>query len=139
MMQKFFENKTARVYYDLELDSLFLEYTDKVINHDQFVTINTALLNAFQKVRTKKCVADIRKMGVISIDSQKWVSDNLIPGIMKHLGGEIPVVVQLLDESEIFSKIAANKIKETVRDDENGFSVVQFTDRKKMEAYLKSV
>lgn len=138
-MQIFFEDKSAKVYYDLELDSLFLEYTDKVVNHEQFVTINTAVLNAFQKVQTKKCVADIRKMGVISIESQKWVSSDLIPGMMKHLGGETPVVVQLLDESEIFSKIAANRIKEKVKDDKKGFQVVQFTDRKKMEAYLKGV
>jgi hypothetical protein len=138
-MQIFFEDKSAKVYYDLELDSLFLEYTDKVVNHEQFVTINTAVLNAFQKVHTKKCVADIRKMGVISIESQKWVSSDLIPGMMKHLGGEIPVVVQLLDESEIFSKIAANRIKEKVKDDKKGFQVMQFTDRKKMETYLKGV
>ena len=78
-------------------------------------------------------------MGVISIESQKWVVDNLVPGMIKHLGGQMPVVVQLLDESEIFAKVAANKINERIKQDKVGFHVMQFTDRKAMETYLKSV
>jgi hypothetical protein len=138
-MPIFFENKSAKVYYDLDLDSFFLEYTDKVVNHEQFVIINTALLNAFKKMHTKKFVADIRKMGVISIESQKWIVDILIPEMMKHVGGENMIVAQLIDSSEIFAKVAANKINEQVKDDKAGFQVIQFTDRSEMEAYLKSV
>ncbi len=138
-MQKFFENQSAQVYYDATLDTLFLEYTNKITSHEQFVTINMAVLNTFLKLNTRKCAADIRKMGVISIESQKWVVDNLVPGMIKHLGGQMPVVVQLLDESEIFAKVAANKINERIKQDKVGFHVMQFTDRKAMEAYLKSV
>ncbi|MFD1002190.1 hypothetical protein ACFQ21_22895 [Ohtaekwangia kribbensis] len=138
-MQTFFENKSAKVYYDTNLDTLFLEYTDKVANHEQFVVINAAVLKAFENLQTRKCVADIRKMGVISIESQKWVVDILLPGMIKHLGGEMPIVAQLLDRVEIFAKVAANKINEKVKDDKNGFRVMQFTERKAMEAYLKSV
>lgn len=68
-MQKFFENESAQVYFDATLDTLFLEYTNKVINHEQFVIINTAVLNAFVKLQTVKFIADIRKMGVISTES----------------------------------------------------------------------
>ena len=138
-MQKFFENQSAQVYYDATLDTLFLEYTNKVISHEQFVIINKALLNAFQKLNTRKCAADIRKMGVISIESQKWLVDNLVPGMIKHLRGQTPVAVQLLDESEIFAKVAANKINERIKQDKVGVHVMQFTDRKAMEAYLKNV
>ena len=118
---------------------MFLEYTDKVANHEQFVIINTAALKAFEKLQTRKCAVDIRKMGVIGIESQKWVVDILVPGMIKHLGGAMPVIVQLLDKAEIFAKVAANKINEKVKDEKAGFQVMQFTDRKEMEAYLKSV
>lgn len=138
-MQNFFENESARVYFDDTLDALFLEYTNKVINHEQFVIINTAVLNAFVKLQTVKFVADIRKMGVIGIESQKWVVDNLLPGMVKHLHGKNPVVIQLMDASEIFAKLAGNKIKENSQNAIPGFQVIQFTDRAKVEAYLRSV
>jgi hypothetical protein len=138
-MQKFFENESAQVYFDTTLDTLFLEYTNKVINHDQFVIINAAVLNAFVKLQTVKFVADIRKMGVISIESQKWVVDNLLPGMVKHLNGKKLVVIQLLDVSDIFAKLAGNKIKENSQNSIPDFQVLQFTDRAKMETYLRSV
>lgn len=138
-MQTFFENRSAKIYYNASLDSLYLEYTDKVANHEQFVVINRAVLNAFEKLHTKKCAVDIRKMGVISIESQKWIVDNLIPGMIKHLAGQAPIIAQLLDEAEIFARFAANKINEKVNGDKTGLQVMQFTDRAKMEAYLKSV
>jgi len=135
-MQQFFENKSAKVYYDPALDALVLEYTNKVLNHEQFVTINTAARDAFQKSKTRKFIADIRKMGVISIESQKWIVDNLIPAMIKHLNGKNPIIVQLMDDSDVFAKTAANNIKKKA---ENDIGVTQFTDRVKMEAYLKSV
>jgi hypothetical protein len=138
-MQFFFENRSAKVYYLSDLNTLFLEYTDKVVNHEQFMTINTAVLQAFLKLQTTKFVADIRKMGVISIESQKWVIDNLLPGMVKHLNGKDPIFIQLMDKSEIFAKIAADKIKDKSKDEKNGLQIMQFTDRAKMEAYLKSV
>jgi hypothetical protein len=138
-MQNFFENESAQIYFDATLDTLFLEYTNKVINHEQFVTINTAVLNTFVKLQTVKFVADIRKMGVIGIESQKWIVDNFLPGIIKHLNGKKPVVIQLMDASEIFAKLAGNKIKENSQNAIPDFQVIQFTDRAKMETYLRSV
>jgi hypothetical protein len=138
-MQKFFENESAQVYFDATLDTLFLEYTNKVINHEQFVIINTAVLNTFVKLQTVKFVADIRKMGVIGIESQKWIVDNLLPGIVKHLNGKKPIVIQLMDASEIFAKLAGNKIKANSQNAIPDFQVIQFTDRAKMETYLRSV
>jgi len=138
-MQIFFENKSARVYYHSDLNALFLEYTDKVISHEQFMVINTAVLQAFLKLQTTKFVADIRKMGVISIESQKWVVENLLPGMIKYLSPKDLIHVQFMDEAEIFSRIAANKIKDKSNQAIKGLQISQFSDRAKMEAYLKSI
>ncbi|MFD1002189.1 hypothetical protein ACFQ21_22890 [Ohtaekwangia kribbensis] len=137
-MHIFFENQSAKVYYDTALDALFLEYTNKVTCHDQFVVINTAVLNAFTKLQTQKFIADVRKMGVIGIESQKWVVDYLLPGMIKHLASKDLIHVQFMDEVEIFSKIAANKIKDKSSQAIKGIQISQFSNRAKMETYLKS-
>ncbi|HEY8937896.1 MAG TPA: hypothetical protein VIM65_21890, partial [Cyclobacteriaceae bacterium] len=84
-MKEFYFDKTAKIYYDSDLDTLFLEYLNKVSSDDQFININTALLNAFRSLQTRKFIADIRKMGIISIEAQNWVVNNLLPGMIKHL------------------------------------------------------
>ena len=137
-MQTFFENRSAKVYYHSDLNTLFLEYTDKVANHEQFIVINTAVIEAFLKLQTNKFVADIRKMGVISIESQKFVVDHMLPKMTNHLNGKNPVVVQLMDKSDIFVKVAADKIKDQSKNQRKGFEVMQFSDRANMEAYLKN-
>ncbi|WP_143785780.1 hypothetical protein [Ohtaekwangia koreensis] len=116
-----------------------MEYTNKVVNHEQFVMINMALLNAFVKLQTVKFVADIRKMGVISTESQKMVVDYLLPGMVKHLNGKDLIHVQLVNEADIFSKIAANTIKDKSSRTMKGIQISQFHDCAKMEAYLKSI
>jgi hypothetical protein len=138
-MQEFFKDKSAHVYYDATLDTLFLVYTGKVQNDQQFITINTAVLAAFTKLNTQKFVADIRKMGIISVASQNWVIANLLPGMVKHLKGKMLYHAQVVDPSEILSKVSANNIKDRSKQVATGFEVVQFSDEEKLREYLKSV
>lgn len=133
-MKEFYKDNTARVYYDAELDTLFLEYIGKVLNDEQFIRINTAVLNAFKGLQTQKFVADIRKMGIISVNSQKWVLENLLPGMFKHLNGKILYHAQLLDPSEILSKVAAANIKNK----STTVEVEQFSDRNELISRLKT-
>lgn len=137
-MNEFYKDKTAAVYYDPDLDTLFLEYTDKVLNEEQFIKINTAVLNAFLTLTTQKFVADIRKMGIISVASQKWVLSNLLPGMIKHLKGKTLYHAQLLDNAEIMSKVAAVNIKNKSTTVAEGFEVEQFSNRTDMINRLKS-
>ena len=62
-MKEFYKDASAKVYYNPELDTLFLEYLDKVQNDEHFTQINTAVLQSFGQLKTQKFVADIRKMG----------------------------------------------------------------------------
>lgn len=138
-MQEFFKDKSAHVYYDAVLDTLFLVYTDKVQNDQQFITINTAVLAAFTKLNTQKFVADIRKMGIISVASQNWVVANLLPGMVKHLNGKMLYHAQVVDPSEILSKVSGNNIKGRSSQVAEGFEVVQFSDTEKLNEYLRGV
>jgi hypothetical protein len=138
-MKEYYKDNTATVYYDAELDTLFLEYLSKVQNDEQFIRINTAVLNAFTQLNTIKFVADIRKMGIISINSQKFVVDILLPGMITHLKEKRLFHAQLLDPSEVFSKVSASNIKNKSSQVAEGFDVMQFTDANEMKAYLKEM
>ncbi len=137
--KEFYSSTTAKVYYDETLDTLFLEYVGKVKNHQEFIEINTEVLKAFESLQTQKFVADIRKMGVISVESQQWVIGFLLPGMMKHLNGKMLHHAQFLDPTEIFSKVSAVNIKTKSADREKGFEVHQFSERSELEIYLKSL
>jgi hypothetical protein len=138
-MKEYYKDQTATVYYDKELDTLFLEYTGKVKNDEEFIKINTAVLDAFRTLQTRKFVADIRRMGIISVNSQNWVLANLLPGMIKHLKGKKLFHAQFLDASEIMSKVSAANIKNKANKVEEGFEVMQFSDRNEMIRHLKTV
>jgi hypothetical protein len=78
-------------------------------------------------------------MGVISTESQKLVVDYLLPGMVKHLNGKDLIHVQLVNEADVFSKIAANTIKDKSSRTMKSIQISQFYDCAKMEAYLKSI
>jgi hypothetical protein len=132
----YYESPVARVYYDQELDTLFLSYFGKVKNHDQFVEINTAVLNAFRQLNTQKFVADIRHMGLISVESQRWVVDVLLPGMIKHLNGKMLFHAQLLDPKEVLAKVSASNIRNKSSQVAEGFEVRQFHDEEEMRQNL---
>lgn len=127
-VNNFFSDKVARVYYDTDLDCLFLQYLDKVPGDAAFIKINTAVLDAFKSLKTSNFVADIRKMGIISLASQQWVVDHLLPGMMKHLKGKTLYHAQLLDPAEILSKVSGSNIKAKSSQVSEGFVVEQFSN-----------
>lgn len=132
----YYESPVARVYYDEALDTLFLAYLGKVKNHDQFVEINTAVLNAFRQLKTQKFVADIRHMGLISVEFQRWVVDVLLPGMIKHLNGKMLFHAQLLDPKEVLAKVSASNIRNKSSQVAEGFEVRQFHDEEEMKQNL---
>ncbi len=138
-MKEFYKNSFARILYDDSLDALYLEYTGKVPNEEQFILVNKAVLDAFIKLKTQKFVANIRKMGIISLGSQEWVVKNLLPGMIKHLSGKKLYHAQLLDATEILSKVSAANIKNKSTQVAKDFEVKQFSAEEELNNYLKSV
>jgi hypothetical protein len=127
------------VYYDQSLDTLYLEYTNRVPNDEQFIVVNQAVLDAFTQLNTQKFVADIRKMGIISISSQNWVVKNLLPGMFSHMKGKKLYHAQFIDASEIMAKVSAANIKNKSAEVAKDFEVRQFSNEAELKAYLKSV
>jgi hypothetical protein len=138
MKTTFYEDAIASVYYDGNLNTVFLEYKTKVPSHREFVTINSKVLDLFKQHNTQKFVADIRKMGIIGLDSQQWIVDVLIPGLIKHLNGKDLIHAQLLDSTEVLAKVSGNNVKQKAAQKVSGFELHQFTDRESLEKFLKS-
>ncbi|HEY5824798.1 MAG TPA: hypothetical protein VIT44_10555 [Cyclobacteriaceae bacterium] len=138
-MKEYFKNNFARIFYDDALDTLYLQYTSKVPSDEQFILVNQEAIKVFTQLQTTKFVADIRKMGIISINSQAWVVKNMLPGLLAHLKGKKLHHAQLLDPNEIMSKVSASNIKNKSSQVAEGFEVVQFTSEDEMIKYLKSV
>jgi hypothetical protein len=101
--------------------------------------VNQAVLDAFVKLKTQKFVADIRKMGIISLASQDWVVKNLLPGMFLHLKGKKLYHAQFLDASEILSKVSAGNIKNKSTVVAKDFEVKQFSKEAELKDYLMSV
>lgn len=137
--EPFYSSDVAKVYYDETLDTLFLCYLSRPKNSDQFIEINKAVLEAFKKLDTQKFVADIRRMGVISVDSQQWVVDNLFPGMLQHLKGKPLYHAQFLDPSEIFSKVSGSNVKSKSSKINEGMYFEQFSDQESLEKFLKDI
>jgi hypothetical protein len=137
--EPFYSSDVAKVYYDETLDTLFLYYLSRPKNSDQFIEINKAVLGAFKKLDTQKFVADIRRMGVISVDSQQWVVDNLFPGMLQHLKGKRLYHAQFLDPSEIFSKVSGSNVKSKSSKINEGMYFEQFSDQESLEKFLKDI
>ena len=78
-------------------------------------------------------------MGIISVKSQQWVVNNLLPGMIKHLKGKKLFHAQLLDPSEILSKVSANNIKDRSNTVAADFEVRQFSNDSELKEYLKKV
>lgn len=139
LMTDYYSNTTAKIYYDPKLETLFLEYVGQVKNDAQFVEINTAVLEAFKTLKTQKFVADIRKMGIISLSSQQWVVSTLLPGMIGHLKGKKLYHAQFLDPKEILAKVSAANIKKKETEVAKDFEVRQFSDVAELHQYLKQV
>ena len=134
-MKEFYKDASAKVYYNPELDTLFLEYLGKVQNDEHFIEINTAVLQSFRQLKTQKFVADIRKMGIIGVNSQKWVVDVLLPGMVEHLKGKTLFHAQLLDPNEIMAKVSGGNIKNRSSQTLDKLEMRQFTDSVEMNCF----
>ncbi|MEO1052955.1 MAG: hypothetical protein AAFX87_20135 [Bacteroidota bacterium] len=136
-MRTFYEDKVAKVWYDAQLDYLCLEYISKVPNHNEFVKINQAVLDAFTTLHTQVFVADIRRMGIISLESQNWVLENLLPKMITHLKGKQLYHAQWIDDTEIMSKVSGGNIKNRAKNVSEGLQVIQIFTEPELHEYVK--
>ena len=136
MRKDFHTLRCANIYFDEELDALFLHYTSKVLDHEEFLEVNTLVLEASKTLNTTNFVADIRSMGIIAVESQLWVAKTLLPEMIKHLNGNTLWHAQLIDSKEVLSKVSGNNIKRKSENDIANFELVQYTSAEELKSDL---
>lgn len=136
-MKEFYSADFVKVFYDTETDALWVKYFQKVPSDKHFVPVLEAMLNGFISLKTQRFVADIRKMGVLGIDSQKLIVSKLLPGMIHHLQGKKLYHAQLLDAHEITAKIVANNVVKRCTSNESMEIVQCFSERKVID-YIQS-
>jgi hypothetical protein len=104
-----FENDFASIYFDKTLDAIILKFKKQAPSND-FINVNQKLLEIFKALKTNKFLVDARQIGVVSVEGQKWVVDNLFPGMLGHLKGKKLYHVQIVPK-EVFGKVATNNIR----------------------------
>lgn len=62
----------------------------------------------------------------------------LLPGMVEHLNGKTLFHAQLIDASEVMSKVSGSNIKNKSSQAVNKLEMRQFTDVGEMRAFLKS-
>lgn len=130
------EFDNASIFYDNDLETLFLSYKGPVKDHDDFVKINYAVLSAFKKYNTQKFAVDVRDLELLDLKSQNWIRDVLFTGMIEHLNGRGLYHAQLIDEDKILSKLAATNIKIKAADLEDGINIEQFSSETAMREKL---
>ena len=136
-MKEFYRTDFATVYYDEDTDALWLKYLKNIPSDKHAIPVIDAMLAAFKSLQTQKFAADIRKMGIIGTEIQNLVATKLLGGMVDHLKGKKLYHAQLIDHTEIMSKITANKVKRTVQHE--NMEVVQFSVECDVIDYMKSI
>lgn len=107
-MEKF-ENDFASIYFDNALDAIVLKFKKQAPPND-FINVNQKLLELFKTLNTNKFLVDARNIGIVSVEGQKWVVENLFPGMLSHLKGRKLYHVQIVPK-EVFGKVASSNIR----------------------------
>jgi hypothetical protein len=136
-MKEFYSANFVSVFYDTETDALWVKYFQRVPSDEHFVPVVNAMLNGFLSLNTQKFVADIRKMGVLGMESQNLIVTKLLPGMLNHLRGKKLYHAQLVDSREVMCKVAADNVKRKTTNED--VEIVQFTDQCEAVNYIKTL
>jgi hypothetical protein len=104
------EDAFSTIGYDQELDALTLQFKKQAPTQD-FINLNKKAVEFFLKLNTNKFYVDTRKIGVVSLEGQKFVIDEVFPRMLAHTKGRKFYHVQVINPSEVFGKVAASNIK----------------------------
>lgn len=137
MTKEFYKTDFVSVFYDEDTHALWVKYFHKVPSDKHFIPVVDAMLKGFKLSNTQRFMADIRKMGVLGIDSQSLIVTKLIPCMINHLNGKKLYHAQLIDPGEIMGKVAANNVKRKAENE--SIEIVQFVNERDAIAYIKSV
>jgi len=134
-MKVFFKNEYGTVFQE-DKDVTVLQYFQKVPDHEAFLELNQPIIDAYNTNPTQILIADIREMGILSVDAQKWVSNTLLPTVIEKLAGKMLYHIQYLKPNEILSKVSAGNVKRFAESSNKNFVLVQYNNQEELNEGL---
>ena len=134
--KELFKNEHVKIYYDDELEAIFMKYLTKITKHEQVLEANEQLLKAIKKSGAHKFAVDIRNVGVMPLKSQKHVADEFFPAVVEAAKGKHVYHAQLLNKADAFETYAISSINKKSEVVGNLLEVASFSDIDDLKSYL---
>ncbi|WP_207435823.1 hypothetical protein [Sabulibacter ruber] len=100
----------ATTGYDELLDAVYLRYKRKGTSAE-FRDANLRVVASMAKAPSHRLFVDVREMGIVAPEDQKWVANVIIPQLAQH-APENYVYIALVVPENIFTKLAVTTVEE---------------------------
>ncbi|WP_205502982.1 hypothetical protein [Rufibacter psychrotolerans] len=100
----------ATTGYDDLLEAVYLRYKRKGTSQE-FRHANRRIVASMAASPTPRVFVDVREMGVVAPDDQKWVAHTIIPQLAQHAPGHYLYIALVVPEN-IFTKLAVETVEE---------------------------
>ena len=110
-MIKYFENEIVAIYHIPELQAGIGVWNGKGLD-EKYQEGLTQALDLIKKKGLQRWIGDLRNLGVISQDNQKWTNETWFPNAIAAGLQRVAVVVS----SDIFGKMSVDSIMSKVKD-----------------------
>ncbi|WP_181305879.1 hypothetical protein [Rufibacter sp. XAAS-G3-1] len=104
------DNDYATTGYDQVLEAAYLVYKRQGTS-PEFREANTRLVSTLARFPSHRLFVDVRGMGVISPEDQKWVGNTIVLQLAKNAPGNYLYIALLVSE-KIFTKLAVTSIED---------------------------
>lgn len=130
--EKLYESKTVLISYNSEFKFLHVEWKGLCGNIEYVEVLSKQVI--FTKLkRASKIIYDLRKLGVISSDNQKYTNEVYFPQV-SAAGSKYAAIIQ---SENVFGKASVNNI--LGKKDELLFQACMFNDTKQAIDWLNSL
>ncbi|ALI97995.1 hypothetical protein [Rufibacter tibetensis] len=104
------DNDYATTGYDEVLGAAYLTYKRQGTSQE-FRDANHRIVASLAKKPTHRLFVDVRNMGVVSPEDQKWVGNTIVEQLAKNAPGKYLYIALLVPE-KVFTKLAVTTIEE---------------------------
>ncbi len=89
------------------------------------------VVNRMQETKADKCLVDAVEQKVVTLESQKWIKNELLP-IIENLTKDLPYKVKIarLDSQDIFNQASAQTFLKLVKSNNYSFDYQGFSSHK---------
>ncbi len=107
---EFYNDERAIIGFDKDADFTFMKYKEHV-DSDQFISTHKKVVEMLTKMDmySGKHLVDTKVLKTVSLESQKWVAENVIPLIQQKSKNSKAKIALILSE-DVFGSFAVKNI-----------------------------